>query len=315
MTPSVLSSEQIEQFITRGWTKVPEAFPREVATACREFLWGKLRERGVLQDGPSTWTEPIVFIAENYDTPPFEACASARLDGAFTDIVGDGRWYAQGKTGWWGYWPVNFAIGADQPWDVPADEWHIDTPDGATFITAPNQGSLAICLFSSLGARGGGTLVCEGSHRVALRYMRDHPGLTQAQFNRQCMESHPYLRALGGLDGDAAPGTDTGNARGADATQFRRIHDEPAARTGRVRRFMDETFVDEMGTELRVVEVTGEPGDVFLAHPYLFHSPSFNHSGRPRFMCNRKTPLFEPLNLDRADGDYSVLEECARRAV
>lgn len=313
----ILTPAQIEQFITRGWTKVPEAFPRDVAVSCQDFLWDKLAEQGVRRDDRSTWTRPLVFIPENYDTPPFDACASRKLDDAFTDIVGDGRWYAQGKIGWWGHWPINFAVGADQPWDVPADEWHIDTPDDGTYITAPNQGSLAICLFSSLAPRGGGTLVCEGSHQVALRFMRDHPNLTQAQFNRQCLESHPYLRALAGRDtaGAPLPGTDTGNRRGADATRFERAPADPAHRPGRVRKFMDETFVDDHGTPLRVVEITGEPGDVFLAHPFMFHSPSFNHSGNPRFMCNRKTPLFEPMQLTRPDGNYSVLEQSIRRAL
>jgi len=312
-----LTEEQANQFITRGWTKLPEAFPREVAVACQDFLWAKLEERGVLKNDRSTWHKPMEFIGENYDTPPFDACASQQLDDAFTDIVGDGRWYAQGKIGWWGHWPVNFAIGADQTWDVPADEWHIDTPNDGTYVTAPNQGSLAICLFSNLGPRGGGTLICEGSHQVALRYMRDNPNLTQAGFNRQCLDSHPYLRALAGRDaeGAALPGTDTGNARGADAASFNNAPIDAQACTERMKQFMDQPTTDDHGTALRVVEITGEPGDVFLAHPFMFHSPSFNHSGVPRFMCNRKTPLFEPLQLDRKDADYSILEKTAINAL
>ena len=78
---------------------------------------------------------------------------------------------------------------------------------------------------------------------------------------------------------------------------------------------MDQIFVDEHGTSLRVVEFTGEPGDVILTHPFMFHSPSFNHSGVPRFMCNRKTPLFEPMQLEREDAEYSPLEESIRRAL
>lgn len=309
----VLTASQKEDFITRGWTKVPEAFPREVAVSCQDFLWQKLADRGVLKDDPTTWKTPMVFIGENYNTPPFDACASKKLDDAFTDIVGDGRWYAQNQIGWWGHWPINFAIGADQAWDVPADEWHIDTPDDGTFVTAPNQGSLAICLFSELAPRGGGTLICEGSHQVAIRFMKENPNLSQADFNRLCAQSHPYLRALSGRDGSVAPGTDTGNSRGVNAAVLERVQED--IKTERIARFMDEIYTDEYGTNLRVVEITGSPGDVFLAHPFMFHSPSFNHSGTPRFMCNRKTPLFDPMQLEREDGEYSVLEESIRRAL
>lgn len=40
------------------------------------------------------------------------------------------------------------------------------------------------------------------------------------------------------------------------------------------------TAVD--GAELRVVEMTGEPGDVFLAHPLILHAPATNCTTVPR---------------------------------
>jgi len=323
MTPKILSETQIEEFITRGWTKLAQGFPREQAVVVQDFLWEKLSdpanvaseqlERGIRKDDPKTWTLPMAFIGKNYNVSPFAECATKRLSDACSDIVGDGRWHAQNQVGWWGHWPVNFAIGADQVWDVPADEWHIDTPDAGTFIDAPDQGAIVLCLFSELGARGGGTLLCEGSHQVATRFMKDNPGLTQREFNRQCGQSHPYLCALSGRDGSAAPGTDTGNERRVNAAELQRV--EADTKTERIARFMDKTETDEHGTKLRVIEVTGEPGDCFLTHPFMFHSPSFNHSGVPRFMCNRKTPLLERMQLERADENYSPLEESIRRAI
>jgi ectoine hydroxylase-related dioxygenase (phytanoyl-CoA dioxygenase family) len=38
------------------------------------------------------------------------------------------------------------------------------------------------------------------------------------------------------------------------------------------------------GVEVRVVELTGEPGDVVFLHPHLFHAPAPNHSPHPRLM-------------------------------
>ena len=73
--------------------------------------------------------------------------------------------------------------------------------------------------------------------------------------------------------------------------------------------------VDDHGTHLQVVEVTAEPGDVILCHPFLYHAAAQNLTGTPRFMCNRTTPLREPMELNRADGHYSPVEESIRRAL
>lgn len=312
----VLTPEQIEQFITRGWVKVNEAFPKTQAEKVQNFIWEKLAARGVLRDDRTTWKNPMVFIAENYDGSPFDECATQRLSDAITDVIGDGRWIAQHDIGWWGWWPINFAIGADQVWDVPADEWHFDSPDNGTHVTSPHQGMLVICLFSELGPRGGGTLVIEGSHHVVARFFKQSPGLTQREAIKGCLDIHSYLRALTGRDGggENLPGVDTSNKRHAHAAALHLVQDEHRS-TPRIEQFMNQSWTDDDGTELRVVEVTGSPGDVILGHPFLFHSPSFNHSGITRFMCNRKTPLFEELQLGREDGEYSVLEESIRRAL
>ena len=313
--PRVLSTQQTDDFITRGWTKVEQAIPHEQAVKVQDFLWERLAERGVLRGDKSTWRNPMEFIAENYNQSPFHECATARLADAISDLVGAGRWVAEHEVGWWGWWPVNFAVGADQIWDVPADEWHIDSPSAGTYPTAPDQGLLVICLFSELRPRGGGTLVLEGSHQIAVRFLQENPELTQKQTNAALRELTPYLRALCGRDGNAenTPGTDTSNVRGVDAVKIERPVD--LATTPRIEYFMNQTHIDEAGTRLRVAEVTGSPGDVILAHPFMLHSPSFNHCGVPRFMCNRKTPLFEPMQLERSDGEYSVLEESIRVAL
>src|SRR5689334_13219358 len=134
----VLTTEQIEQFTTRGWVKVNEAFAQSQAELVQDFIWNKLAERGISRDDRSTWQKPMEFIAENYKGSPFDECATQRLSEAITDLVGDGRWLQQHETGWWGWWPINFAVGADQVWDVPADEWHFDSPDNGTHVTSPH---------------------------------------------------------------------------------------------------------------------------------------------------------------------------------
>ena len=51
----------------------------------------------------------------------------------------------------------------------------------------------------------------------------------------------------------------------------------------RIAAFMDEeTMVEDVA--LRVVELTGEPGDMVFCHPLMVHCVAPNRGDRPRFM-------------------------------
>lgn len=65
----------------------------------------------------------------------------------------------------------------------------------------------------------------------------------------------------------------------------------------------------------QVVELTGEPGDVAMLHPFLIHGSSANTGTKVRFACNPRYSLKEPMQLDRADRAYSPVEEAIRRAL
>ncbi len=62
-------------------------------------------------------------------------------------------------------------------------------------------------------------------------------------------------------------------------------------------------------------EVTGEAGDFFLLHPFMLHTVSQNRLRRPRAICNVGYILHEPMQLDRADGDYSPVERAILRGL
>lgn len=62
-------------------------------------------------------------------------------------------------------------------------------------------------------------------------------------------------------------------------------------------------------------EITGAAGDVVLAHPFMFHTRGFKRSGPPRIISNTEAGLLAPMNFNRPDGDYSVLEESIRHAL
>ncbi|MES4792449.1 MAG: hypothetical protein C4321_05200, partial [Chloroflexota bacterium] len=247
---------------------------------------------GPLKEDRATWTEPMVHIKEAYSEPVFQACNTERLADVVEDLVGRGRWRSRGQPGNWGWWPVNFALGADQPWDVPTSGWHYDGQHFRHFVDAPDQGLLLLCVFSEVQPQGGGTLVAEGSHWLTARVLAQHPdGMEHQEVLRLIPQTHPWLAEL------------MGRVPPANSSESRR------------ERFMERTHHDPDGTALRVVETTARPGDVFLCHPFLYHAPSQNHRREPRFMCNRTTPLKERMQLNRPDGDYSPVEISIRMAL
>ncbi|WNR43488.1 phytanoyl-CoA dioxygenase family protein [Paenibacillus roseipurpureus] len=300
MMSKVLSSSQIEQFIEMGYVKVEEAYPRKFALTAQDRLWERLEREGIDRQDRSTWTEPLISIQEHYSSEEFHRCSTRRLADAVKDLIGVGRlkdWQVYGDDGSstkWGWWPVNFSLGADQPWTVPHEGWHWDGQNFRHYVDAPNQGLLCLCLFSDIGPRGGGTLVVEGSHKPVASYLQQYPeGIELGPAIREFRGKHKYWVEL---------------CRPFEATEKVALE--------RVERFMNTSYIDENGFHLKVVETTGQAGDVFLCHPFLFHAPSQNHSGVPRFMCNRVSPLEERMRLQRKNkADYSPLELSIRNSI
>jgi hypothetical protein len=296
MALKVLTKDQVEQFIENGWVRVEEAYPREVALKAQQIVWDNVEKRGVFKNDPATWTIDMLQMNENYEHDEFQRCNTLRMADAIEDLIGEGRWaersvYGQTakKTGY-GWWPVNFSKGADKPWDVPSNGWHWDGIQFKHFIDSPDQGLLCLCLFSEIGPQGGGTLIAEGSHKLVAKFLNQYPeGIELKDAIPASNQNHPWLQEL---------------TQAADETGSLRMD-----------KFM-KVSTDFTGVRLRVVETTGGPGDAILCHPFLYHTASQNHSGIPRFMCNRTTPIKGRLKLDRGNpADYSPLELSIRRAL
>ncbi|SFI38035.1 Phytanoyl-CoA dioxygenase (PhyH) [Paenibacillus sp. UNC496MF] len=316
MQPKVLTNAQIEQFIELGYVHLEEAFPRKAALAAQDYLWAQVEKRGVLKQDRSTWNQPMVHIREQFDAEEFQACNTLRLADAIEDVVGAGRWkersvYGQeGDKTLWGWWPVNFAAGADQPWDVPTNGWHWDGMSRPHYVDSPEQGLLLLCIFSDIGLRSGSTLVAEGSHKIVSKLLAEHgDGPMAGEAIQLANRSHPWLRELTNTKESDTGAVDV-YADGAAAQAA------PAAEAGnRVAAFMEREHADADGFRLRVAETPASAGDVLLCHPFLYHCASQNHSGVPRFMCNRATPLVRRMNLNRANpAEYSPLELSVRQS-
>jgi hypothetical protein len=62
------------------------------------------------------------------------------------------------------------------------------------------------------------------------------------------------------------------------------------------------------------VAATGEPGDVWLCHPFVVHSAQPHRGTRPRFMAQPPLPGTGPIRADRPIGERSPVEEAVFRA-
>lgn len=320
----VLTEQDVEQFSELGWVKLKEAFDPGDALAAQDYLWAKVEERGVLRNDPSTWTQPMVRINENYNEGPFKRCNSKRLGDAIEDLIGHDRWANRSvygeteKSTGFGWWPVNFSLDADQPWSVPSNGWHWDGIHFRHRIDSPEQGLLCLCLFSDIAHQGGGTFVAEGSHKVVAKFLERYPdGLELGDAIRLLNREHPWLTALTGTKrGEADDDNLSTDVYAARETESASELTPVDAAHARIEKFMKQTYIDENGFRLRVLETTGDPGDAILCHPFLYHASSQNLNRVPRFMCNRTTPLKERLALQREDAtEYSPLERSIRRAL
>lgn len=102
---------------------------------------------------------------------------------------------------------------------------------------------------------GGGTPQVAGSHRVIARHLSKTSERDFTTIRDQVLRSHPWFDTL----------TTTAGDRSID--------------------LMTESEVD--GLPVRVVELTGSAGDLYLTHPWVLHSIAPNTGDAPRMMRSR----------------------------
>lgn len=254
----MLTTAQRSEFATTGVTRLRGAFPaRDAATMC-ERLWDELGWRaGIARADPSTWSvvEPRHLQALRR-AHVFAAIASPAVIAAVDALLGSGAWLRPRS---WGQALVTFPpLGGARgdAWRVPHRNWHFDWPICGAI--EPLTGVKLMAYLAEVGPGGGGTVVVEGSHRLVARLVaseeRPRPGRV---LRGQLFASDPWLAALGSAGDDAE----------------------------RSARLVSGTVVDEV--PVRVAELTGEPGDVILFHPWLLHAPAPNRAALPRLMVGQ----------------------------
>lgn len=240
-----------------GYLHVPGAFEESDSLRMQEWMWRRMRQvHGIERDEPATWNVdwPATHVTEQQSGLSPARMATFAFHAAADAILGANTWRLPQQ---WSAALISFPQQDGAPWTVVADGWHWDTELAAHLDGLRSLFIFAV--FSHIEAQGGGTLLLAGSHHLLHRFFTAMTPAQQAAKRKaqreQFCRSSPYLAALTGktpFDGD------------------------------RIAHFMTEA--DDEGVAVRVVEVTGQPGDAFICHPSLLHAVSFNCRTVPRLM-------------------------------
>jgi hypothetical protein len=251
---TTLAPSDIQRFERDGYVVVRQAFSPADALAMERRWWSELEDRhGIRRDDRSSWRQiPGDLKAAKRDRIQAKIL-TGRVRGVLDDLLGKTAWSPPRD---WGRAIVTFP--EPRAWEVPARLWHWDNLCDP-HIDQP-QALFVVSFIGPVAPRSGGTLILSGSPRLLIQQERRIPesqrGGSGASLWERFHGSHPWLMAL------------TGQAP------------SPADRTAA---FMDgETIVE--GVPLRVVELTGEPGDMVFCHPVMVHCRAPNRGVRPRFM-------------------------------
>jgi hypothetical protein len=258
-------TNQDAEFDRFGILRIAGAIAKRDVDGIRDRVWDTLSSRyQIRRDAPQDW-KPLRAATAN-DLPKslrFDQIGSPIVCGVLDDLMGRGNWQRHER---WSQLLVAFPESTER-WDVPHQNWHLDLPASQAL-----ERLFAVRLFACLAAvqpGGGGTVAVAGSHRLVENLIRKTGSgrIRSADVRRLLIRAYPWMKALC-----------TRNEN-----------------TDRVQRFMKRSVTLD-GVEARVVEMTGEAGDVILMHPLIMHAPAKNCSADPRLVlaatvCRRGVAL------------------------
>ncbi|HEY3906376.1 MAG TPA: hypothetical protein VGM14_20870 [Streptosporangiaceae bacterium] len=251
---TTLAPADLQRFERDGYVVVRQAFQGADAMAMEQQWWRELEEtHGIRPDDRSSWRQLKGDLRAAKLDPIQDRILTARVRGVIDDLLGRDAWAPPRD---WGRPLVTFP--EPGPWEVPVRLWHWDNPS-ELHLDKP-RALFVVSFIGQVAPGGGGTVILSGSPRLLIgQELRLPPSKRLGSITThrdRFHRSHPWIRALTGL----AP--------------------SPADRNAA---FMDsETTVE--GVPVRVVELTGEPGDMVFCHPLMVHSAAQNRGQRPRFM-------------------------------
>jgi len=245
-----VTPEQHDHFEATGLLRLPGAIDPGAREAMLDRVWAALRARhGFRRDDPQTWKNrrPGKLKNEIDRAGGFPELECPVLVDILDTLLGVGVWKPPDR---WAVPILGFPAGAR--WALPHRFWHLDLP--APSPPPPLTTLVVLTLLERVEPRGGGTTVVEGSSRLVERLCREgevSKSGRSVDVRRALRRIDPWFHALWQEGGEA-----------------------------RSEQLFAGTVV--RGVPLRVRELTGEPGDVVVMHPWTLHSISANSRSVPR---------------------------------
>lgn len=265
----MLTQAQLEEFERTGLLRLPGAIRAADTGVMCDRIWEHVSDaHGMERDDPATWLveQRLSGLQKLIRRHEFARIGSLTVRSALDDVMGD--WAEPNR---WAGLLVTFPGRSGEPWDVPTTAWHNDF---MWFNASPDPRAVQIfVLLNEIQPGGGATLVLSGSHRLIPRYVEPgDDGPHPRSLRKKLGAAHPWLR-------DLWEGTS-----GVDRRQ----------------RYLEEGAELE-GVQLRVVELAGQAGDVFLMHCDTFHCAAPNCGDQPRMMATNMIsraplPAGQPLS-------------------
>lgn len=251
----MLAPEQHDRFRRQGLVHLDAFLPRnEVDAACAVTR----RVFGEAQTQVNGTTQPVVpakgKLRGASESGPVRSLFTPALMDAIVELAGGRSIRPMGNR-------PQFLVTMPnaEEWTVPPTIWHVDLP------RLPSNCLVGIQVFTFLSdvvPRGGGTLVVAGSHRLLNNGSRVRSKNIKTRLRRL-----PYFRELMSKES-------------VDRERF--LTESGSAQDP-----------DEGDVSLRVVELCGRPGDVYLTDMRLLHTLAPNATNEPRVMLTHRFVIEE----------------------
>lgn len=242
------------RFAEEGLIALRQAFTSDEAAAMQSVIWTDFEQRTQLRrDDPATWRTggPDFNLKSLKAHPIFDPVLRNDALRAALDCIFE-AWIPPKQRS-----PrLLITFPTLGPWVLPVG-WHFD---GSFERSSPPVRWVQVWgLLDRLEPGGGGTLLLAGSHRLVDRYSRGDLSAAHRPGNgvnwTRFMTHYPALRNLAEGGTTEHPG----------------------------RELLDQLH-DVDGVPVRVIELTGEAGDLFISHGDTFHCVAPNTTLRPRLM-------------------------------
>lgn len=173
-------STDIDHFISEGFIRIDNAFPKSTAKQVVDILWNDIPFD---RNDRRTWTDPVVRLGMYTQKPFIDSINTPVLHSAFDQLIGPNKWIPCQSVG---TFPIRF------PSDTKSNDTgkHVDVSfpgsDAANYfewrsnIRSKGRALLMLILYSDVGENDAPTVVYPKSHIDVARllYPAGEPGLS-----------------------------------------------------------------------------------------------------------------------------------------